>query len=73
MARKEYLLPPSKDQATRKRQLLRVAEFFGLKAKCHDAKKARSLGAKIVVIEGDDLERVNPAVAFGLGDDPNPN
>ena len=59
----------------RVRQLLRVAKFFGLKAKCRDAKKARSLGTKIVVIVGDDLERVDPAVAFGfgLGDDPNSN
>jgi hypothetical protein len=72
VARNEYLLPPSKDQAKRVRQLLRAAEFFRLKAKCRDAKK-RSLGTKFVVIVGNDLERVNPAVEFDIGDDPNPN
>jgi hypothetical protein len=61
MARKEYRLSPWKDQAMRVRRLLRVADFFGLKAKCRNAKKARSLGTIIVVIVGDDLERVDCA------------
>jgi hypothetical protein len=57
--KKEYLLPPSSEQANQIRQLLRISDMLGLNAKCRRAKKAHSWGMKIVTIVGHDLERVD--------------